>query len=88
MCFYVYIAECSDKTLYTGYAKNATQRIIEHNTSDKGAKYTRTRRPVKLVYREEFNTLSEALARENQIKKLSRKQKIKLVERGVAQKNC
>lgn len=80
MCFYVYIAKCADNTLYTGYAKDTSQRIIEHNTSDKGAKYTRTRRPVKLVYKEEFSTLSEALVREHQIKKLSREQKIRLIK--------
>ncbi len=80
MSFTVYIAKCSDNTLYTGYTKDASQRIIEHNTSDKGAKYTRARRPVSLVYKEEFNTLSEALVREHQIKKLSRQQKIKLIQ--------
>lgn len=80
MRFTVYIAECKDKTLYTGYAKDITQRISEHNNSSKGAKYTRARRPIKLIYREEFSTLSEALSREAQIKKLPRQEKIKLIK--------
>lgn len=76
----VYIVRCADKTLYTGYAKDLEKRIEEHNTGKRGAKYTRSRRPVKLVYSEKCRTLSAALKREVAIKKLTRKQKIELVK--------
>lgn len=71
---YVYIVECVDKTYYTGYTNNIIKRIDKHN-SGTGAKYTKTRRPVKLLYKEEFDTKSEAMKREYAIKQLSRKQK-------------
>jgi putative endonuclease len=77
---YVYILECSDKTLYTGSTHDIEKRIAEHNNSKKGARYTRSRRPVKLVYVESCSNLSDALKREAQIKKLSRVQKIRLIE--------
>jgi len=76
---YVYILECSDKTLYTGSTNNIEKRIKEHNNGKSGAKYTRARRPVKLVYVETCSTLSNALKREAQIKKLSRAQKLLLI---------
>jgi len=76
---YVYILECSDKTLYTGSTNNIEKRIKEHNNGTSGAKYTRARRPVKLVYVETCSTLSNALKREAQIKKLSRAQKLLLI---------
>jgi putative endonuclease len=65
--------------LYTGYTTNVNRRVIEHNTSSKGAKYTRSRRPVTLVYYEEFNTRSDAMKRECSIKKLSRNDKLALI---------
>jgi Predicted endonuclease containing a URI domain len=74
--YYVYILECSDKTFYTGRTNNIEKRIQEHNHGTCGAKYTRTRRPIKLVYTETYSTLSDALKRESQIKKLSHKQKL------------
>ena len=77
--FYVYIVECADKTLYCGYTNNLDYRIEEHNTGKNGAKYTKTRRPVRLVYSEKFETKSEAMKREYQIKQLSRIQKQELV---------
>jgi len=77
--FYTYILECSDKTLYTGCTNNIEKRIYEHNNNKTGARYTRSRRPVKLVYTESFPTLSEALKREAQIKRLSKKQKLLLI---------
>lgn len=77
--YYVYIVECSDKTLYTGWTNNIGKRIQEHNTGKCGAKYTRTRRPIKLVYKEIYSTLSDALKREAQIKKLSREKKLRLI---------
>jgi putative endonuclease len=76
---YVYILECSDKTLYTGSTNNIEKRIKEHNNGKSGAKYTRARRPVRLVYVETFSTLLNALKREAEIKKLSRAQKLLLI---------
>lgn len=75
----VYIARCSDDTFYTGITNNLAQRLEKHN-SGKGAKYTRGRGPVKLVYHENIETKSAALKREIEIKKLSREQKGKLVQ--------
>ena len=81
--YYVYILECSDKTLYTGWTNNVEKRIREHNNGKWGARYTRTRRPVKLVRVETCSTLSDALRRELQIKGLSREQKLRLTGKGV-----
>jgi len=81
---YVYIMECSDKTLYTGSTNNIEKRIQEHNNTKAGAKYTRGRRPVKLVYVEICSTPSIALRREAEIKKLSRAQKLSLAGKGDA----
>jgi putative endonuclease len=78
--YYVYILECSDKTLYTGCTHNIEKRIKEHNNGKNGARYTRSRRPVKLVYVENCPTLSDALKGEAQIKKLSKVQKMLLIE--------
>ncbi len=74
---YTYMVECSDGTLYTGWTFDLQKRINAHN-SGKGAKYTRSRRPVKLVYYETFDSKSEAMKREVEIKKLKRKDKLKL----------
>lgn len=79
--YYVYIVKCADETLYTGIATELERRIDEHNGSDKGAKYTRTRRPVTLVYSEEYTDRSLASKREYEIKKkMSRAEKLKLIE--------
>lgn len=75
----VYMVKCSDKTLYTGTAANVTLRVHEHNKTGAGAKYTRPRRPVVLVYTEVLPSLSAARKREAVIKRLSRKQKMKLI---------
>lgn len=80
--YYIYIVRCSDGSLYTGYTNDVTSRVEKHNAG-KGAKYTKTRRPVKLVYQETFETKSEAMKREYQIKTYTRVQKLKLIERGV-----
>ncbi len=78
--YYVYIVKCADETLYTGIATELERRIDEHNSSDKGAKYTRIRRPVSLVYSEEYPDRSLASKREYEIKKkMSRVQKLKLI---------
>jgi len=78
--YYVYILKCADNTLYTGITTELERRIDEHNGSDKGAKYTRVRRPVSLVYSEEYSDRSSASKREYEIKKkMSRAQKLKLI---------
>ena len=78
--YYVYIVKCSDDTLYTGIATQIDRRIEEHNSSNKGAKYTRIRRPVELVYSEEYPDRSTASKREYGIKKkMTRKEKLKLI---------
>ena len=74
----VYILECNDGTLYTGYTTDVTRRIMEHNEG-KGSKYTRSRLPVHCIYIEEYHDKSEALKRELQIKKLSRPQKLDII---------
>ena len=79
MPYYVYILECSDKTLYTGIATDLQRRLDEHNNSDKGAKYTKIRRPLKLVYSEKSESRSSASKREYEIKKLSREKKLELI---------
>ena len=77
---YTYIVECSDHTLYTGWTNDLEKRIEAHNTG-KGAKYTKTRRPVRLVYFETFATKEEAMSREYHIKRMSRQEKIKLISK-------
>ncbi|MCI9166675.1 MAG: GIY-YIG nuclease family protein [Dorea sp.] len=78
---YTYIVECRDKSLYTGWTADLKKRIEVHN-SGKGAKYTRSRRPVKLVYAEEHTTKSEAMKREYAIKRMTRQEKLKLIKKG------
>lgn len=79
--YYVYIVKCADDTLYTGIATELERRIGEHNESDKGAKYTRVRRPVSLVYSEEHPDRSTASKREYEIKKkMSRAEKLALIK--------
>jgi putative endonuclease len=76
--WHVYIVKCADRTLYTGVAKNVEARIEQHN-SGRGAKYTRTRRPVELVYRETAADRSTALRREHAIKRMRLDEKTKLI---------
>lgn len=76
---YTYILECSDKSLYCGWTDDIEKRVKTHNEG-KGAKYTKARLPVKLVYFEEFSTKSEAMKREVAIKKMNRKYKLKLIK--------
>ena len=78
--FYLYILTCSDGTLYTGIATDLMRRVEEHNTSDLGAKYTRTRRPVHLSYSQEFEDRAEASQAEYKIKQLSRQAKLDLLK--------
>ena len=76
---YTYILKCKDDSLYTGWTNDLKKRITSHNAG-KGAKYTKARRPVELVYYEEFQTREEAMKREYAIKQLSRKEKEALIK--------
>lgn len=76
---YVYIVRCSDDTLYTGYTNNLDRRIKMHNDGE-GAKYTKGRRPVKLVHSEEFKSKSKAMKREYEIKQFKRSKKLILIK--------
>ncbi len=78
MGFYVYILLCMDGTFYTGYTKNINSRTKLHENGN-GAKYTKTHKPKKIVYVENFDSRGKAMKRENQIKKLSHTQKLKLI---------
>ena len=78
LMYYVYIVRCADDTLYTGLTTDLIRRLAEHNSSVRGAKYTRSRRPVTLVYSEEFSDRATASAAEFQIKKLPRTAKLRL----------
>jgi len=80
MSFYTYIARCNDNSLYTGYCKNLKDRKNKHNLG-KGAKYTKYRRPIKIVYFEKFETKIEAINKERQIKKYSKIQKENLINK-------
>ena len=75
---YTYIVKCNDGTLYTGWTNNLEKRIKDHNDG-KGAKYTKARLPVELVYYEIFETKEEAMSREYAIKRLSRREKEELI---------
>ena len=76
---FIYIVQCSDGTLYTGWTNDLDKRMKAHNEG-RGAKYMRARRPVELVYSEIFDTKEEAMRREYVIKRMTRAQKIKLIE--------
>jgi len=76
---YTYILKCKDESLYTGWTNDIEHRIKMHNAG-KGAKYTRGRGPVELVYLEIFDSKKEAMSQEARIKKLSRKEKLLLIE--------
>ena len=76
---YVYLLECADNTLYCGWTTDLKRRVAAHNMGS-GAKYTRSRRPVRLLYYEEYEDRHDALSREWHIKRLSRNEKIRLAE--------
>ncbi|MEA3289843.1 MAG: GIY-YIG nuclease family protein [Campylobacterota bacterium] len=82
MSYFVYILECNDGSLYTGITKDVSKRLDEHNNSDKGAKYTKVRRPVKLVYQEGSENRSTASKREYEIKKFTRTKKLQLIDQN------
>ncbi len=79
---FVYILECADGSFYTGYTTDVQRRLAEHNAQN-GAKYTRGRTPVELVYSERFTSKSAAMSREYEIKQFSRVAKERLVAGGV-----
>jgi putative endonuclease len=79
MGFYCYILECADRTFYTGWTMDPSRREKQHNTG-RGARYTRARLPVKLIYVEELTSRTEAMKRERVIKKMTRERKLKLVK--------
>lgn len=79
--YFVYIVRCSDGTLYTGYTTNLIRRVAEHNTQGvRGARYTQGRQPVSLVYHESCSSRSEAMKREIAMKRLSRTEKLLLID--------
>jgi putative endonuclease len=78
---FVYILECKDKTLYTGYT-NDLKRRIENHQQGKGAKYTRGRGPFQLMYLEQYEDKSTAMRREAEIKKWDKASKLNLIEKG------
>ncbi len=78
--YYLYILKCADKTLYTGITVDLDRRVEEHNDSKLGSKYTRARRPVKVIYSKEFLNRSSASKEENRIKNLSREEKLELIK--------
>jgi len=79
MAFYCYILECTDGTYYTGWTTDPERRVRQHNAG-RGARYTRTRRPVRLAYVEEQPDQTTAMRREVQIKRMSREAKGKLIK--------
>ena len=78
--WFVYILQCADGTLYTGSTTDIVRRVSEHNDTKKGAKYTRVRQPVVLRYSIQTKSRSEAASREAAIKKLTREQKLQLIQ--------
>ncbi len=79
MGWFLYVLKCSDGTLYTGVTTNIRRRLEEHNTSSRGAKYTKTRRPVEIVYWIDFKDRSSAQKAEYKFKQLTREQKEKVI---------
>lgn len=87
--YHLYILRCSDNSLYCGVTNNLKKREKEHNTSkSKASRYTKLRRPVKLVYTEKFQTLQEAMRRERLIKKWSKAKKEALIKKDLIKKNA
>ena len=77
---YVYVLECADGTLYTGYTTDVERRVAEHDAGE-GAKYTRGRTPVEVVLTEGFDSRAAAMRREHEVKALSRREKERLIRR-------
>ncbi|MFZ2205371.1 MAG: GIY-YIG nuclease family protein [Minisyncoccia bacterium] len=81
--YYLYILECADKTLYTGITTDLDRRVLEHNNTKLGAKYTSARRPVKVVFSKKFRNRSTASKEESRIKQLTRDEKLDLINKKV-----
>ena len=81
MTFTVYILKCADDSLYTGSTNDLKKRLHQHNHLKSGARYTKARRPVIIIHQEKFETFNEARKREAGIKKLSREEKLNLIDR-------
>lgn len=79
--WFVYILLCEDGSFYTGSSNDVEKRFLDHKNG-KGGRYTRSHKPTKLIYQEQFKTQSEALKRERQIKDLSREKKIRVLKLG------
>lgn len=79
MAFFVYILECSDKSLYTGATNDVVKRVLQHNTAKAGAKYTKARRPASLKHFERLRTFKASRAREAEIKRMTRTEKLELI---------
>lgn len=77
--YHLYILQCSDETLYTGITTDLKRRTLEHNEGKAGAKYTRARRPVSVIYSRRFRNRSNASREESRIKSLTRSQKLELI---------
>jgi len=73
--FYFYIVRCADNSLYSGITTNLKRRVEEHNSDKLGARYTRSKQPVQLIYNETFSSKSLALKREWEVKKMTKKEK-------------
>ncbi len=82
---YTYIVKCADGTLYTGWTNQLKERVRAHNEG-RGAKYTKTRRPVELIYYETYPTKEEAMSREWHLKQLKRAEKLRLIHGWQAEK--
>lgn len=82
MEYTVYIVQCVDDSLYTGYTSDIQKRIKEHNEGKRGARYTKTRRPVKLVFAQQVRSRSRAMKSEAEIKKLNREEKLRLIRKN------
>ena len=78
--WYLYIVKCNDNSLYTGITTDIDRRVVEHNTSKRGAKYTRSRRPVTLMMVKEHCSRALAASAEARVKSLTRKQKLELIK--------
>mgnify|MGYP001573178232 FL=1 len=81
MMYFIYLLRCCDNSLYCGQTNDLKRRIQEHNNDDSKSKYTRARRPVKLVYFEKYKTINEALKRELEIKKMAKAKKEILIKK-------
>lgn len=81
--YYVYLLRCGDNSLYCGQTKDLDRRIKEHNSNDSKSRYTRARRPVKLVYFKKYKTINEVLKREHEIKKMTKIKKERLITKNL-----